>query len=86
MPIHELIWDRIADESFKLPADKPLTLAAYSAGDVIRAFVEPVGVGDRLPDMPIFLEPDRYGPCPLETTYQASWDLFPRALRAPLEP
>ena len=77
--------DRIADDSFALPEDKPLTLASYSAGEVIRAFVEPIAVGDRPSDMPIFLEPDRYVPCPLEATYQASWNLFPRALKAPLE-
>lgn len=83
--IHPLIWRRLADESFELPADKRLTLAAYSAGEDIRAFVEPVGVGDVLPDMPIFLDADHYVPCPLEATYQASWDVFPRALKGSLE-
>jgi hypothetical protein len=83
--IHKLIWDRIQDEPFELPRDKPLTLAAYSAGGVIKAFVEPVGVGDALPDMPIFLDPDHYVSCPLESTYQESWRVFPKALKAPLE-
>lgn len=82
--IHKLIWDRIRDEPFELPPDKPLTLAAYSAGTTITGYVEPVGVGDPLPDMPIFLTPDRYVPCPLEATYQASWDVFPQALKEPL--
>jgi hypothetical protein len=50
----------------------------------IKAYIEPVAVGDVLPDMPIFLAPDRYVPCPLETTCQASWDVFPEALKAPL--
>jgi hypothetical protein len=82
--IHKLIWDRIKDEPFELPPDKPLTLVSYSAGTPIKAYIEPVAVGDVLPDMPIFLAPDRYVPCPLETTYQASWDVFPEALKAPL--
>ena len=82
--VHKLIWDRIRDEPFELPPDKPLTLAAYSAGATITAYIEPVAVGDPLPDMPIFLAPDRYVPCPLETTYQASWDVFPSALKGPL--
>jgi hypothetical protein len=82
--IHKLIWDRIKDEDFALPADKPLTLAAYSAGATLTAYVEPVAVGDVLPDMPIFLTADRYVPCPLEATYQASWDVFPVPLREPL--
>jgi hypothetical protein len=83
--IHKLIWDRIRDEPFALPADKPLTVAAYAAGAEIVAYVEPVAVGDRLPDMSIFLTPDRYIPCPLELTYQQAWDLFPAPLKAPLE-
>jgi hypothetical protein len=83
--IHKLIWDRIEDAPFALPADKPLTLASYSAGGILRAFVEPVGVGDVLPDMPVFLDPDHYVSCPLEATYQESWRVFPRALKAPLE-
>ena len=51
--------------------DKPLTLAAYSAGPV-KAYVEPVAVGDVMPDMPLFLDPDRHVPAPLEATYQAT--------------
>jgi hypothetical protein len=82
---HKLIWDRIRDEPFELPADEPLTLAAYSAGTVLTAYVEPVAVGDVLPDMPIFLTPDRYVPCPLEATYMASWAAFPRPLKGELE-
>jgi hypothetical protein len=82
--VHKLIWDRIRDEPFELPQDKPLTLAAYSAGATITGYIEPVAVGDTLPDMPIFLTPDRYVPCPLESTYQASWDVFPQALKGPL--
>jgi hypothetical protein len=82
--VHKLIWDRIKDEPFELPPDKPLTLAAYSAGGVITGYIENVGVGGALPDMPIFLTADRYVPCPLEATYQASWDVFPKALKAPL--
>ena len=58
--IHKLIWDEILEEPFELPADKPLTLAAYSAGAVKAAYVEPVAVGDVLPEMPVFLDPDRY--------------------------
>jgi hypothetical protein len=82
--IHKVIWDRIKDEPFELPPDKPLTLAAYSAGTTISAYIEPVAVGDVLTDMPIFLTADRYVPCPLESTYQGSWDVFPKALKAPL--
>ena len=50
--IHKAIWDEIRDEPFQLPADKPLTVAAYSAGEPTTAYVEPVAVGDPLPRFP----------------------------------
>jgi hypothetical protein len=83
--MHRAIWDRIRDEPFELPADKPLTLAAYAAGTTTVAHVDVVGVGDPLPDMPIFLTPALYVPCPLEATYQTTWGVFPAALKGLLE-
>jgi uncharacterized protein DUF4058 len=83
--IHKVIWDRIHDEPFTLPSDKPLTVAAYAAGTETVAYVEPVAVGDALPDMPVFLTADRYVPCPLEATYQTAWEQFPVPLKGPLE-
>jgi Protein of unknown function (DUF4058) len=83
--IHKVIWDRVRDEPFTLPADKPLTVAAYAAGTEIVAYVEPVAVGDSLLDMPVFLTAERYVPCPLETTYRTAWEQFPAPLKGPLE-
>jgi hypothetical protein len=83
--IHKVIWDRICDEPFALPPDKPLTLVAYTDGSEIVAYIEPVAVGDVLSEMPLFLSPDRYVPCPLEETYQTAWEQFPPPLRGPLE-
>jgi hypothetical protein len=83
--IHKVIWDRVRDEPFALPPDKPLTVAAYAAGPDTVAYVEPVAVGEPLPDMPIFLTADHYVPCPLEATYQTAWEQIPSPLRAPLE-
>lgn len=83
--IHKVIWDRLREEPFTLPPDKPLTVAAYAVGTETVAYVEPVGVGDVLPDMPVFLTGDRYVPCPLESTYQTAWEQFPAPLREPLE-
>jgi hypothetical protein len=79
--IHKVIWDAICDEAFELPPDKPLTVAAYFAGELKTAYVEPVAVGDLLPSLPIFLGPDFYVPAPLEATYQATWQKCPRGLR-----
>ncbi len=83
--IHKVIWDRLRDEPFELPLDKPLTLAAYSAGSEIVAYIEPVAVGEILPDRPIFLAHDYYVNCPLEATYEATWSVFPAVLKAPLK-
>jgi hypothetical protein len=75
--IHKAIWDEIGDQAFALPPDKPLTVAAYRAGTIKTAYVEPVAVGDDLPGLPIFLTEDEYIPAPLEETYRASWAVFP---------
>lgn len=83
--IHKAIWDRLTDEPFALPPDKPLTLAAYSSGTEIVAYVEPVAVGDVLPDMPVFLTADRCVRCPLEATYRTTWDQYPAVLKGALE-
>jgi hypothetical protein len=79
--IHKAIWDEICDEPFKLPEDKPLTIAAYMAGELKRAYVEPVGVGDILPSLPIFLDQRIYVPAPLEATYQSTWSKCPAPMR-----
>ncbi len=83
--IHKVVWDYLREEPFEPPPDKPLTVAAYAVGAETVAYVEPLAVGDVLPDMPIFLRADRYVPCPLESTYQTAWQQFPAPLKAPLE-
>lgn len=83
--IHQAIWQRIHDEPFELPPDKTLTLASYAADREIVAYVEPVAVGGRLPDRPVFLTPHQYVLCPLEATYEATWNVLPAALKGPLE-
>ena len=83
--IHNAIWQEVSDESFEFPADKPLTLASYCAGLESVAYVEPVAVGDVLPDMPLFLETDLYVATPLEATYQAMWNVLPAAVKELLD-
>jgi hypothetical protein len=83
--IHGVIWSEISDDPFELPPGEPLTLAAYSAGPVKRAYVEPTAVGRELPDRPLFLEPELYVNVPLEATYQAAYRGVPRRWRQVLE-
>jgi len=83
--MHKAIWDEIRDEPFELPQDKPLTLAAYSAGVPKKAYVEPVAVGDPLPGMPVFLDPDSYILASLEASYLATWETCPEVFREAIE-
>jgi Protein of unknown function (DUF4058) len=83
--IHGAIWEYIAAEDFAAPADKPLTVAAYESNLVTRAYVEPVAVGDPLPDMPLFLEPGEWVPTPLERSYQTTWETQPLPLKELIE-
>ena len=83
--IHAAIWDEVNDESFTLPADKPLTLAAYESALTVKASIETVAVGDDLPDMPLYLEPNGYVLVPLEATYQAAYRGMPEFWRDVLE-
>lgn len=83
--VNLLLVDLFSGASNTQPPDKPLTVVSYAAGANTVAYIEPVAVGDPLPDMPIFLTPDRYVNCPLETTYATAWEQFPTPLRWPLE-
>ncbi len=75
--VHAAIWREVNDQEFELPDDKPLTLVAYECDDVTRAFIEPVAVGDSLPDMPLFLEPNGCVKVPLEASYGAAFADMP---------
>jgi Protein of unknown function (DUF4058) len=79
--IHKVIEEELAGTVLDLPADKPLTVAAYEADDPPKAYVEPVAVGDVLPDMPLFLFPGGHVLLPLEKTYLKAWEGVPARWR-----
>ena len=83
--IHKVIWDEILEEDFTLPEGKDRVLASYETGGIRAAYVETIGVGDVLPDMPLFLANDFHIPVPLEPTYQATWDACPEEMRVAVE-
>lgn len=83
--IHAAIWEDICGEEFAAPADKPLTLVAYETALSIKAYVEPIAVGDVLADMPLFLKPGGHVLVPLEATYQRAFAAVPRRWRVVLE-
>jgi hypothetical protein len=85
--MHGVICQRLegSDEPYDLPADEPLKLAAFAAGSPVEIYLEHVGVGAALPDMPLFIRPDRYVSVPLEPTYQAAYAGIPAFWRDVLE-
>lgn len=83
--VHAAVWGRILTGSFDVPADKPLTFASYSAGTEVSAYVEPVAVGDPVPDMPLFLTHDSYILCPLAASYDDEWKDFATFLKERLD-
>lgn len=83
--VHAAIWQEVEEGSFQLPADKPLTLVAYECDLTTRAYIEPIAVGDVLPEMALFLEPHGCVRVPLEATYQAAYAVLPRRWQRVLE-
>jgi hypothetical protein len=85
--MHGIVRQRLddSDEPYDLPVDEPLTLASYAAGSQIDVYLEHVAVGSLLPNMPLFLSPDRYVNVPIESTYQAAYRGLPAFWRKILE-
>lgn len=83
--IHALIWEEISGQECTAAPDKPLTLAAYESALTVKAYVEPMAVGDVLTEMPLFLEPGAHVRVPLDLTYQRAFQAFPRRWRLVLE-
>lgn len=85
--VHRAIWDEFEEEDvlFEFPPGKDRILASYDAGREKAAYVEPIAVGDVLPDMPLFLFEGRHIKVPLEATYQTTWSVLPRELQVIVE-
>jgi hypothetical protein len=83
--LHAALWDRLDDKTEDPPAAEPLTLASYNADPPLTAYLEHVAVGNVLPVMPLFFDPERYVNTPLEATYEASWRGTPDVWREVLE-
>ena len=85
--MHGVICQRLeqSDEPYDLPAEEPLTLAGYAAGPQVDVYLEHLAVGAALPEMPLFLRPDRYVEVPLEATYQAAYRGMPAFWREVLD-
>jgi hypothetical protein len=83
--INELIWEYLNAEMWQAPRGCPLSFASYCAKSPIAAYVEPIAVGMRLTDMPLFLTTQHYVNVPLEATYMAAWRGVPERWRQVIE-
>ena len=84
--MHAAIWEQIQEDPFQPPADQPLTLVAYECDLTTRAYIETVAVGQPLPDMPLYLQPNGYVMVPLEGTYEMAFSVMPRRWQTVLQP
>jgi hypothetical protein len=83
--MHAMIWRRYDPVDYESPAGKPLTAAAYCAASLPEAYVEPLAVGDSLPEMPLFFQPDRYVNVPLDEAYAEGFRGVPAYWRGVIE-
>lgn len=83
--IHKLIWDEIEEEEFVFPKGKDRILVSYESGRENVAYIEPLAVGDTMPDMRLFLAASFHIPVPLEATYNAAWEASPEEMRIAVE-
>ncbi len=83
--MHAAVWERFDDEPYVLPPNEPLTLGSYVAGPRPEAYLEHLAIGSPLPEMPLFLNPDRYINVPLEATYLEAFRGMPEYWRGVVE-
>ncbi|MCY2966949.1 MAG: hypothetical protein NT069_25505 [Planctomycetota bacterium] len=83
--LHQLIWSELSDSDFSPPADRPLSMVGYCAGDQVAAYVETAAVGEMFPDVPLFLTPTGHIILPLNETYSTTWNSCPEPLRSAVE-
>ena len=84
--LHKVIWDEIGeDEPFEFPSGTDRLLASYDAGREKIAYIETIGVGNSLPEMPLYLSEDFYVKVPLESSYRTAWEASAEDFREAVE-
>lgn len=84
--MHGAVWQLLDDEPTDLPPPgEPLTLSSYVADTRPEAYLEHLTFGSPLPEMPLFLNPERYINVPLEATYQSAYRGTPAYWRGVVE-
>jgi hypothetical protein len=75
--IHRAIWGEGCEGDFPLPKGKRLTCVSYVGYPLAEVYLEPVAVGDKLPEMLVFVTRETYIKLPLEKTHRSAWDAVP---------
>jgi hypothetical protein len=70
---------------YRGPPDEPPTVAAYASGDEVKSYVEHFAIGGVIPEMPLFLQTERYVNVPFAQTYEATYRGVPEFYREILE-
>jgi hypothetical protein len=84
--IHGAVWTRYSAFEFVVPPGQRLTMVSYRTDDAtVEAYVEHFTFGDRLTQMPLFLDSDFYINIPLELTYETAYRGVPAFWRDVLE-
>jgi hypothetical protein len=78
-------WERMDDAVNDRPSEERNRIEADEFDAHVRGYIESLAVGDELPDMPLFLEPEAYIDVPLERTYMAAWEAVPLRWRRVIE-
>lgn len=79
--LHGAIWSELGGDDYRAPRDKPLTMVAYLATSVPKAYIQPIAVGDALIDMPLFISDDQYVSVPLAAAYDDAFVSSPPHVR-----
>lgn len=79
------VWDEIGGKRLAWPADKPLSAASFQVADRVYIYAQPFAVGQAVPDVSLFYDPDWYVMLPLEATYAAAYAGVPRRWRRVIE-
>jgi Protein of unknown function (DUF4058) len=84
--IHAAIWSMVDDEPFVVDLARPLTFVAYQCSLNTQAYIETIAVGEPVPEMPLFLNPESHILVPLESTYQSAWETLPARWQRVVDP
>lgn len=81
--LHAVVWECMGGDASEDVEATPAALSyeAVPRGEnfpQVKAHIEPLAVGQSLPDMPLFLANAEFVMAPLQTTYDAAFDALPQ--------